>query len=155
MEQQFYMPDITDIRVDYMCEISVDDAMSGWLPKVIDRAYLTAIMRGELLLSRLRVPYLTKEHIIANGWVPASKGYIFSGYYVKNNHVLIHIEKDNMIEMIFEDPSREDDRRTPEKFRVYCECRCINDLRMIEKLFKVNEPVKKVFGEEGYMQSTR
>lgn len=72
MENKYFTPDIEDIRVGYECEIF--NYLKGiWMPIILDSDFIIQIL--DELNHRpyeLRVPYLTKEQIEAEGW---GKGY--------------------------------------------------------------------------------
>lgn len=67
-ETKYFTPDIEDIRVGYECEIS---KFKEWTPTIITWDYnidgLTYCMKVSPDAC-IRVPYLTKEQIEAEGW---------------------------------------------------------------------------------------
>ena len=67
----YFVPDIEDIRVGYECEIKPTGSEElDWMPYVIngDTAFKYYKTKGKGATS-IRVPYLTKEQIEAEGWV--------------------------------------------------------------------------------------
>lgn len=151
MENKYFTPDIEDIRVGYECEWTSDGL-------VFTTPYSEPLYSGKLeysdvldilkwydmdsfnLTKIVRVPYLTKEQIEAEGWVWKHDTTHFGGMfssYEKNNHFLIHNRIKNEIRMIFKDPSLEYDWKNPEKFNFWAECKDINTFRYICKLLGI------------------
>lgn len=62
---KYFQPDITDIRVGYECEVKWHTYGDGinW------RSYIVKAGDSILTTNNVRVPYLTKEQIEAEGWV--------------------------------------------------------------------------------------
>lgn len=73
---EYFTPLIEDIRVGYECELlrdpSKDVSEQEWMPFTFKRlslpAYCTEKGQFELTTQSLRVPYLTKEQVEAEGW---------------------------------------------------------------------------------------
>ena len=85
---EYFTPQIEDIRVGYECEIHLN---GQWLHETIDYNDLHSLTRSIYGLmtdqaieeKRIRVPYLTKEQIEAEGW--KWEGELFSkGFYILN-----------------------------------------------------------------------
>lgn len=73
MENKYFTPAIEDIRVGYECEVFISSFLEGfiWEKQIIDKARLKAYASiPEQNIKYTRVPYLTKEQIEADGWVP-------------------------------------------------------------------------------------
>lgn len=73
--EKYFTPDIEDIRVGYEIEsyeLSIDEAgdpklnYDRWVKKTLDSSYVQTILKYGLKF--IRVPYLTKEQIEAEGW---------------------------------------------------------------------------------------
>ena len=75
---KYFQPDITDLRVGYECEIydwavprhqvTKDYRPKEWKPKVWTEHDFDESVFDRAMLSEIRVPYLTKEQIEAEGW---------------------------------------------------------------------------------------
>lgn len=93
MEKKYFTPDTEDIRVGYECEsLWCCQEPRPWLPIIVtqDDNMDTKSLPIEEIYSRIqngeiRVPYLTKEQIEAEGWNWLPEGKM----YKKNEHVLI------------------------------------------------------------------
>lgn len=75
--EKYFTPDISDIRVGYECEYYLGNS---WHEHVVESLYTDRDGYGIFELEQylqegsLRVPYLTKEQIEAEGWELYSKG---------------------------------------------------------------------------------
>lgn len=70
MENKYYTPEISDIRIDYECEIYSEFQNRGfeWLKLRLIPNSVKAILEDNIKIERIRVSYLTKEQIEAEGW---------------------------------------------------------------------------------------
>ena len=87
----YFVPDIEDIRVGYECEIKPTGSEElDWMPYVIngDTAFKYYKTKGKGATS-IRVPYLTKEQIEAEGWV-FDKIYLGDVYYKRLGYSMCH-----------------------------------------------------------------
>jgi len=96
MENKYFTPDIEDLHIGYECELK---ETHSWDITVLDEDHVVGII---YLKKRhyygVRVPYLTKEQIEAEGWELLSEDkylqFIKPGYsisYVEKLHLLIVI----------------------------------------------------------------
>ena len=144
---EYFTPDIEDIRVGYECEINTDrNARHG------DSDWNHIIIDGDLYhgfgvdLSRLRVPYLTKEQIEAEGWklkgITVDIWWEKEGYFEINNwtsrKIVMHYGmkghvgyNDCRLYIYAEDMG-------DEHMLFEGECKDINTFRYICKLLKIN-----------------
>ncbi len=144
----YFVPDIEDIRVGYECEIKPTGSEEfDWMPYVIngDNAFRHYETKGRGATS-IRVPYLTKEQIEAEGWKPVNTGGLENGCmngrcaFTKGNYFLIipsqpNTKLGNRIEIVMVDVLKDDYNEWTSNGRMYLgECRCINDFRLIMKL---------------------
>jgi hypothetical protein len=145
MENKYFTPEIEDIRVGYECEIECN---SKWKPIII-----TAIDSEEnsigtdsgsywLTAQNIKTPYLTKEQIETEGWerLEFEREELYG--YKKDNYFLVFNEKVRTINIILRDPSKESEiswslQTSPERFKFFCECKCINTFRTICKLLNI------------------
>lgn len=70
-ENEYFIPQISDIRVGYECELNGSGLAGGMDNWIIDIAKSPINLRGlEIMLEAgcLRVPYLTKDQIESEGW---------------------------------------------------------------------------------------
>lgn len=79
---EFYTPDISDIRIGYECELYDDDDRDWTFIKVINQSDLLNVTGLDL---QLRVAYLTKEAIEAEGWTSDEEG-TENFFIYKNNY---------------------------------------------------------------------
>lgn len=84
MENKYYTPEISDIRVGYECEVEMDIITSEgekveriWTPFTFKKQNLTIHVKGQepVIINNvmrysesMRTPYLTKKQIEAEGW---------------------------------------------------------------------------------------
>lgn len=73
MENNYFTPDIEDIRLGYECEVfthkEIEKFDKGeWKPYTVRPNIIDVILSLEDLSEVIRVPYLTKEQIEAEGW---------------------------------------------------------------------------------------
>ena len=139
---KYFQPDITDLRVGYECEVKWHTYGDGinW------RSYIVKAGDSILTTDNVRVPYLTKEQIEAEGWKPANTGGLENGCmngrcaFTKGNYFLIipsqpNTKLGNRIEIVMVDVLKDDYNEWTSNGRMYLgECRCINDFRLIMKL---------------------
>ena len=65
MENKYFTPDIEDIHAGYECELLIFDK---WEPNIV-KSYTELRSVDECIKDKvIRVPYLTKEQIEAEGW---------------------------------------------------------------------------------------
>ncbi len=160
MENKYFTPSIEDIRVGYECEFLLKEyptpsssAIEAWVKaqftkyglKLVDTIsertidYPTPF--NSLENGYVRVPYLTKEQIEAEGWelialynnpnrIPFRKGNFFL--------ILDTRAQIPMIDMVFIDPALYETLLNAEKFHLMLDCKCINTFRYICKLLNIN-----------------
>ena len=147
MEQQnkYFTPEISDIRVGYECEYIQGTQFEPC--KIIDVS--TSILAIETGL--IRVPYLTVDQIIDEGWEFVEKDWykrydaflLWRAYsFQKGNYFLVFNPIEYRIRLIYRDPSIESEKNgavqmNPERFHFNCECKDINTFRYICKLLKI------------------
>lgn len=155
---EYFTPSIEDIRVGYECEIWWNENMlpeNNWIPikawkygtgtedfDMID--FTSRIQKNEI-----RVPYLTKEQIEAEGWEIYEKdsikrhetGLLWGSIeFTKNNYLLRWNFADMSISIILVDPSKVEGllfNTLPEHFKCTCSCKDINTFRIICKLLEI------------------
>ncbi len=155
MENKYFTPDIEDLHIEYECEIYGQCTSKlikkvEWHPvKVNDSPEMSkyvGILQCKKLIKthHIRVPYLTKEQIEAEGWtsfITEYKGetnlenmnYIF--FNEKVNYMLGWYFNTNQIALLVRDPSLVKDYYTEPTFRG--ECKDINTFRKIIKLLGI------------------
>jgi len=157
---KYFTPDIEDLRIGYECEICINYGYESfnkgeeiWKPKVInlkdsEGAYLGEL--GDILAGiddgyqPVRVPYLTEEQIVAEGWTEyirlENMNYLFCKK--ESNYMIAWFFNENRISILVKDPSKVIDLKgnivdyndTP---RYTGECKDINEFRYICKLLKI------------------
>lgn len=132
MENKYFTPEITDIRVGYEAEFNLAGfGKEGW--KFVKFKGVDEAVRCYHEQGFYRTPYLTKEQIEAEGWQPtvASGGYEYryknyymflSKIYNKENIPIININIENL--------NTQDDI-------FQGECKDINTFRYICKLLNI------------------
>ena len=65
--EEYFTPDITDIRVGYEAEVAYNLG-AIWKPIILDRESLYEYLDEDIFRNEIRVPYLTKKQIEAEGW---------------------------------------------------------------------------------------
>ena len=132
MENKYFTPDIEDFCIGYECEIRTPTRWkSGKFPEILElNSELDEFGKDSLMKAAhaiLRVPYLTKEQIEAEGWTKEKS------YFIKNN-----------IYLFFEDKSLEIDSGNPFSWEAIDseilfkgKCKDINTFRKICKLLEI------------------
>ena len=125
----YFVPDIEDIRVGYECEIKPTGSEElDWMPYVIngDTAFKYYKTKGKGATS-IRVPYLTKEQIEAEGWV-FDKIYLGDVYYKRLGYSMCHFLSQKRISIT---------RESSDTKWYMGECKDINTFRYICKLLNI------------------
>ena len=134
MENNYYTPDVSDIRIGYECEV---EEITGWEKILIDDEgpeifYDLHTSIAFTKLKKIRTLYLTKEQIEAEGW-KQKEG---------SDCVFIHHKEELGVAVNFETHwisiGNKDDktRNLNKRFNGYCSS--INEFRFICKLLKIN-----------------
>ena len=157
---KYFTPDIEDIRVGYECEVlSSYGWQPGFWPGVLMEDTLTGFdaqdnghivaTKNLIAMNSIRVPYLTKEQIEAEGWEIYEKDSTKrhetellwgSIGFTKNNYFLRWNFADMSISIILVDPSKVEGllfNTLPEHFKCTCSCKDINTFRYICKLLNI------------------
>lgn len=154
MDNKYFIPDITEIRVGYEGEINWNLGYENkYIPFKVkiqneDFAYtdeisniINAVDDG---YAEVRTPYLTKEQIEAEGWTSFISVYnnevsLENMHYIfvneKSNYMLGWYFNTNQLAILVKDPSLVKDYYTSPTFRG--ECKDINTLRLICKLLGI------------------
>ena len=114
----------------------------GYDPLTTDRS--VEDIRKLIRTNQIRTAYLTKEQILNQGWTVMNTGGLHPGCidgrcgFRKNNHFMVWHSKLRMVDIIIRDPSKvRDDWWSPERFRLFCECKDVNTLKTISNLLKI------------------
>jgi hypothetical protein len=127
MENKYFTPDIEDLCIGYECELLMNTDVSilnptsnapEFKPFIFEKNKIELLIE---LYDSIRVPYLTKEQIEAEGWVYVSMDMC----WIKNG-IELYFQKDNKIE-ILDQPN----------FLFQGECKDINTFRKIIKLLNI------------------
>lgn len=144
MKNTYFTPDIEDIRVGYECEIWSIKNKFPRLPREHEWQKFNMLdidvfaIENIIKKKEIRVPYLTKEQIVAEGWEFTSE-YSPVLYFKKGDWTLKYWYKLHLIELHTNDLVREIDKFNANFDRattLNCECKCINDFRFIIKKLK-------------------
>lgn len=145
MENKYYTPDISDIRVGYKCEFTTDSLSfevnntDDFSFRELDIADIKDIIdfiehgyfNEDDLSQFIRTPYLTKEQIEEEGWKEYETRMICRSFKKENDYHLYWFETDNAIQLC---------KGTPPMWLNYYysgECPSINEFRTISKLLNI------------------
>ena len=151
MENKYFTPDIEDMSVG--CEFEMDDTWGGWKKLTLTKELLANSLVGlgsgnerSPWYHKIRVPYLTKEQIEAEGWeyvkntntVDVDICHIFN----KNNYMLGWFPLINKIAVLVRDPSKAFDEKGilieyNNTERYTGSCKDINTFKKIIKLLEI------------------
>lgn len=149
MENKYFTPNIEDLRLNYECELNIDHYKneSDWIEfTIFDSQDLSTFIKD---VNQLRVPYLTKEQIEAEGWKPANTGGLERGCmngrcaFTKGNYFLIIPSEPNTklgdrIEIVMADVLKDEYHEWTSNGRMYIgQCKDINTFRYICKLINI------------------
>jgi hypothetical protein len=143
MENKYFTPDIENIHAGYECELLIYDK---WEPNTI-KPYTALKSVVKCIKDKvIRVPYLTKEQIEAEGWIYVKNTntidvdicHIFN----KNNYMLGWFPLINKIAVLVRDPSKALDKngiliQYNNTERYTGECKDINTFKKITKLLGI------------------
>ena len=130
MENKYFIPDIEDIHAGYECELLI---FAKWEPNTV-KPYTALESVGKCIKDKvIRVPYLTKEQIEAEGWSKAKapivtiKHDFYEIPYIKDNFRIDYNFKNNLINIL--------ENNGVNLF--YGKCKDINTFRKIIKLLGI------------------
>lgn len=135
MNNNYYIPDIEDIRVGYECEM--EDNIKGYFPYIFNEKGVRDVMQDVILDYQeafYRTPYLTKEQIEAEGWkeIPRElNGFGKYSYFQKGDKHITFQEENNYIEI------HNDEGYSEHQTWYEGECKSINEFRTICKLLNI------------------
>lgn len=167
INDMYYIPEISDIRIGYECEILERKYIHNGNHYVLDeesvkedkwkKIIIDDNVHSDNKLSRIahffiessseikiRTPFLTKEQIESEGWIVMNTGGINPGQidgrcaFSKGNYFLVWESKYKRVDIILRDPSKIEDVWTPERFRAILNCPSINEFREITNKFLKN-----------------
>jgi hypothetical protein len=140
MEDKYFTPEITDLRIGYECEVSrkkiftKNETQQDYFPefekgKIEYRDFL--LLEGYI---KIRVPYLTKEQIIAEGWEFPTQGLMSADMTIYNRNMPCY---KNGYELGFDWSDKKIRIKLPSKTLFEGECKDINTFRYICKLLNM------------------
>lgn len=152
MENKYFTPDIEDIHIGYECELLMNTNVSilnptsnapEFKPFIFEKNKIELLIE---LYDSIRVPYLTKEQIEAEGWnfetvlfTDDNENDVYSDGFVKHvdsghwyNMVL---RKDNKIHIVYKWYRNSVGQTWRDIY--YGECKDINTFRKIIKLLEI------------------
>ena len=126
MENKYFTPDIEDLHIGYECELKETDS---WNITVLDEDHVVGII---YLKQRhnydVRVPYLTKEQIEAEGWELLSEDKYLQ--FIKPGYSISYVEKLHLLIVIVLEEKQSNVRYSGK-------CKDINTFRKISKLLGI------------------
>ena len=150
MENKYFTPDIEDIRVGYECEIWwCCGEPREWVKTIAtleDEEEYAKLTVSDIALrighGDVRVPYLTKEQIEAEGWEYVKNTNTVCHIFNKNNYMLGWFPLINKIAVLVRDPSKAFDEKGilieyNNTERYTGSCKDINTFRKIIKLLGI------------------
>lgn len=150
-KNEYFVPQIEDIRVGYECErrqyASDSDGSPNfrWIKQILSLNDIQRMdeerMSQGIMWHGIRVPYLTKEQIEAEGWKHLSDttfpGWLGSSFEKDNYLIGINfIEQIPFIGITFRDPSKCEPPYF-DTWRCSFPCKSINEFRYIYKLLNI------------------
>lgn len=155
-KQEYFIPNIEDLRVGYEYErqyttnIWINEVIEEWdfrTPQLREPcdSNITEILR-DLNSNKIRVPYLTKEQIEAEGWKISPYSFLiincsneekneYTYKFFKDKYNLIYEEAKNIIKIWYYDEYSSNCNTAIGLFKG--ECRDINTFRYICKLLNI------------------
>lgn len=135
MENKYFTPDIEDIHIGYELEVNYNFKLNDIFHKKIIDSFeelsdIHSRMPGDCVI---RVPYLTKEQIEAEGW----KKYYIDGTYIKDNHILNFDFATGLNRLNIHKKPETGKNVTSHDMLFNSKCKCINDFRKIIKLLGI------------------
>ena len=131
--EKYFTPDITDIRVGYECERQ--DLEGNWQPLKMPSIFIPRCVtdyntgHGWIVDKKIRVPYLTKEQIEAEGWKWREELEEFTKYDEGHECVVVLLPE-HRVHIYYYEPNELDTR-------FWGECKDINTFRYITKLLGI------------------
>jgi hypothetical protein len=135
MENKYFTPDIEDIHIGYELEVNYNFKLNDIFHKKIIDSFeelsdIHSRMPGDCVI---RVPYLTKEQIEAEGW----ERYHMDGTYIKDNHILNFDFATGLNRLNIHKKPETGKNVTSHDMLFNSKCKCINDFRKIIKLLGI------------------
>lgn len=142
MENKYFTPDIEDFHVGYECEI-LKEKWEHFVFNVEEIIPVFARVNSKTIVSdKIRVLYLTKEQIEAEGWEYVKNTNTVCHIFNKNNYMLGWFPLINKIAVLVRDPSKAFDEKGilieyNNTERYTGSCKDINTFRKIIKLLGI------------------
>lgn len=145
---KYFTPDIEDIRVGYECEFNTNNIKLNWIKviasgpnQIFENGMVIYKILEELTQGRIKVPYLTKEQIEAEGWGRVSGVADFE----RTTPFLYSIRRDkngSLFNLVYNFDTKDliiDNGHTYEQQDIYYngKCKDINTFRYICKLLNI------------------
>jgi len=131
MDDKYFVPDIEDLRIGY--EFEFQGIPKGWHKMIFKEDDSLIVMKYniEKLSDAIRVPYLTKEQIEAEGWKEISK----YNYEKINSNITAYYGDDHYLWIMHPGKTILGEDYLANSFKG--ECKSINEFRYICKLLKI------------------
>ena len=136
MENKYFTPAIEDFHIGYECELLMNTNVSilnptsnapEFKPFIFEKNKIELLIE---LYDSIRVPYLTKEQIEAEGWFLHGQG---------NDNGIVHsLFKNSFRVAIWKDSLKIEVQESEGNILFHGECKDINTFRTICKLLKIN-----------------
>ena len=144
MKDNYYTPDIEDLRVGYECEIRNNaSANDHWIKGILDTNFFLISLKLNNWIENIRTTYLTKKQIESLKWRYIDKD-VFANFinerdkkkydtliFKKKDMELLWIEELNMINI----GTRDDMGYINSRY--IGECKDINTLKYLQKLLNI------------------
>lgn len=139
--EKYFVPKLEDLREGYVYEYQeydeeIDNYIDKWNKSIFDsRNGLGHDLEHTFREGKVRVPYLSKEQIEAEGWIPITEGNI-DQWYRDDKHLALKLyynlgpKQDKIIIRIWQEISHGNQL-------FLGECKCINTFRYICKLIGI------------------
>lgn len=131
MENKYFTPDIEDLHIGYELEVNYNFKFNDVFHKIIIDSFeelsdIHSRMSGNCVI---RVPYLTKEQIEAEGWIPHGQG--------NDNGIVYSLLKNSFRIAIWRDSLKIQIQECEGNILFEGHCKDINTFRKICKLLGI------------------
>jgi len=137
MKNKYFTPENSDLCIGYELEYKSYEQGNYKPLTIFDGGSIDDIIKDAISQNYVRVPYLTKEQIEAEGWTynkETSESYEWESFY-KNNYMLGWWPLENKIALLIKDPSLVKDYYQEPSYRGLC--KDINTFIKIVKLLGI------------------
>jgi hypothetical protein len=133
MENKYFTPDIEELCIGYELEYKSYKQGNYKPHKIFDGSSIDVIFKDGISQNFVRVPYLTKEQIEAEGWKP----YYMDGVYTKDDYILNFDFATGLNRLNIHKKPETGKNVTSHDMLFNSKCKCINDFKKIIKILEI------------------